>query len=486
MLVGGVASSAAQVAGVMPAAVQAKKKCKVVKKKVRGKVRKVRVCKKVKPAKPAAPSLPSKVSVTLDSVHAATGSISAASGGTLSAGSATLTVPPGAVAAATTVTMTPVTRLGGLGGKVLGAVQFEPDGLRFQKPVSLTFPVSSTSGLKGFSYTGDGSNFHLYPVKVESGKATLELIHFSGYGVGEQLPPPAVVKLRQRLNSVVKPAVEQAKRDSKYFEFATFRAWEFVLELAALPTGEFVKFWDELQALEADLAVALRRLIDDQHQKCVDTHDIVQTAKHIRYALWLVLPLPRHQAIVDAAAYAREQVTKCESFELDMDSEIQSWNGGTRHVSKVQVRGVPLDHGNNWTNQGALDYSYSATLPLLPSECTPTFNLVYLQPLKATLVSGPPQWYEGGSPPAISMKVYVGSVAEDYTWHCPNNDVTGRTYFWDLGMYSRHGNSPEFTISDWNYLGGSVLAQRVYSGTSVAYGDSVYEMTTFKLRHTPQ
>ena len=248
---GGAVSSAAQATGAVPTALDAKKKCTLVKKKVRGKVRKVRVCKKVKKkAKPKpAPSLPAKVSVTLDSAHAATASISAGSGGTLSAGSATLTVPAGAVAATTTVTMTPVTRLGGLGGKVLGAVQFQPDGLRFFKPVTLTFPVSSTSGLKGFSYSGDGSDFHLYPVKVEGGKATLELVHFSGYGVGEQLPSPAVDKVRKHLNSVVKPAVEQAKRDSAYFEFALIRTWEFVLEMAALPSAGFVELLGDLQAL---------------------------------------------------------------------------------------------------------------------------------------------------------------------------------------------------------------------------------------------
>ena len=295
LLSGGMVSSAAQGNGAAPAAVQAKKKCKLVKKKVRGKVRKVRVCKKVKPKAKPAPSLPAKVSVTLDSAHAATASISAGSGGTLSAGSATLTVPAGAVAATTTVTMTPVTQLGGLGGKVLGAVQFQPDGLRFLKPVTLTFPVSSASGLKGFSYSGDGSDFHLYPVKVEGGKATLELVHFSGYGVGEQLPPPAVAKLRTQLNAVVKPAVQQAKGDAAYFEFALIRSWAFVIELASVPSG-FVMLWDELQALVADIGAALRKFADDRHSKCVATHDIVGTGKDVKYALWLVFPAARAHA----------------------------------------------------------------------------------------------------------------------------------------------------------------------------------------------
>ena len=43
-----------------------------------------------------------------------------------------------------------------------------------------------------------------------------------------------------------------------------------------------------------------------------------------------------------------------------------------------------------------------------------------------------------------------------------------------------------FTVDKWQYVGQSIFARRTYSGSTVSYGDTVSEQTTFTLRHTPE
>jgi hypothetical protein len=453
-----------------------KKRCKIVKKRVHGHIKRVRVCTK---PKPAPPSLPSKVTVTLDSAHATTASISADSGATLTAGAATLTVPAGAVAQTTTVTMTPVSKLGGLKGRIAGAFEFKPDGLQLLKSVTLTIDVPSTSGLEAFTYTGNGTDFHLYPVKVEGGKATVDLIHFSGYGVGEGLPQPAVAKVRQFLTTVVKPAVAQAKGDSRYFAVAALRTWELLFEMAALPTDDFVDLYPDFQALQADLGVALRKLADDQHAKCVETHDIVGTAKETEYTVWLILPLLfiKSQPLADAVSYSRAQVAKCKSFELDFDSTITYDFGNLgQDVSHVRVLRLKLNADNNWTNEALLNY-VSATFH--PGDCgAPAVSTRSTAPFKAKILSS---W--DSNPPKISMDVSSGASFEILDWDCPPpaGHQHLETASWTGGFGLLHGGA-QLTIDDWSYLGGSVLARKTYSRTMI----NISESTTFELRHTPE
>ena len=456
----------------------AKKKCKIVKKRVHGHVKRVRVCTTVKP-KPAA-SLPSTVSVTLDSAHAATATVTPGAGVTLTAGGATLTVPAGAVARPTTVTMTPVSKLGGLKGKIAGAIQLEPNGLQLLQPVTLTLDVSSRSGLKAFTYTGSGTELHLYPVKIAGGKATVNLIHFSGYGVGEGLPSPAASKVRQFMTTQVKPLVESAKGDSRNFPSAAFRTWELVLDMAALPTDDFVKLYPELLAVEADLGAALRKFADDEHKSCVETHDIVRSARNTEYALWLVFPLatlPGAQALGDSVAYARQQVKKCESLELDVESTITYDRGDVgKDVMHVRVLHLKLNADNNWTNEAPLEY---VSITVHPGDCgAPATSSRLDQPFKAKLVAS---WES--YPPKLSMEVSPGAAVELLDWDCPApvGHQHLETSFWSGGFLLLHG-PPPLTIDDWSNVGGSLVAEKTYRLTNI----NISELTTFVLRHTPE
>ena len=136
---------------------------------------------------------PRSVTPHLDNAHAVSGSVTPGGGGTLHATGAngaqyTLTVPGGAVLSSLTVTMTPLSSVGGLGmsGGLLGGVQLNPDGLQLLKPARLTIVPASgapTSGRTGFGYQGGGKNLGLVP-HDPGGQLSFEITHFSGDGAG--------------------------------------------------------------------------------------------------------------------------------------------------------------------------------------------------------------------------------------------------------------------------------------------------------------
>ena len=106
-------------------------------------------------------------------------------GGTLAVGPHTLVIPPGALAQPTTITMTLPTGLG------VNAVQFQPAGLRFQKPAALTMSYANCSLLgkllpKQIAYTTDNLQILYYLLSLDnllSKNVTGQVNHFSTYVV---------------------------------------------------------------------------------------------------------------------------------------------------------------------------------------------------------------------------------------------------------------------------------------------------------------
>jgi hypothetical protein len=107
-------------------------------------------------------------------------------GGSISAGPHTLVIPPGALLAPTTITMTAPTGLG------VNAVKFQPEGLRFITPAALTMSYSNCSLLgkilpKRIAYTDDHLNILSYLLSLDnllSRYVTGKVNHFSDYVVG--------------------------------------------------------------------------------------------------------------------------------------------------------------------------------------------------------------------------------------------------------------------------------------------------------------
>lgn len=107
-------------------------------------------------------------------------------GGVLVAGPHSLTIPPGALSAPTTITMTVPSGLG------VNAVKFAPEGLRFARSASLTMSYSNCSLLgkilpKRIAYTDDNLNVLTYLLSLDnllSKRVTGQVNHFSAYVVG--------------------------------------------------------------------------------------------------------------------------------------------------------------------------------------------------------------------------------------------------------------------------------------------------------------
>jgi hypothetical protein len=106
-------------------------------------------------------------------------------GGSISAGPHTLTVPPGALTAPVSITMTAPTGLG------VNAVKFQPEGLQFTAPAVLSMSYSNCSLLgnllpKRIAYTDDNLNIISYLLSLDNllGKrVTGKVNHFSDYVV---------------------------------------------------------------------------------------------------------------------------------------------------------------------------------------------------------------------------------------------------------------------------------------------------------------
>jgi hypothetical protein len=174
-----------------------RKPCRKVTKTVHGRRVRVRVCPAAKPRLPklTIKANPRRVAPKPDAARTASRLISAADGGSISATgkdgtSYTLTVPPGALAEDTTLSVTPVRAIGGLkmGGGLIGAALLQPEGTRFWVPVTLTIvpharpKAGKRYVLLSFASHDDGSQFHLAPQTSKGGGISLALDHFTETG----------------------------------------------------------------------------------------------------------------------------------------------------------------------------------------------------------------------------------------------------------------------------------------------------------------
>jgi hypothetical protein len=135
--------------------------------------------------------------VVLDDARAASG-VATAEGGSVTATGAdgttyTLDVPAGALDGDETITLTPLTAVGGftVGEAILAGVDAEPSGLVFTKPatLSIVLPHPPAARLAGFTYEGDGTEFAGTLVATAGRTARIQVGHFSGFGAGTEHSP---------------------------------------------------------------------------------------------------------------------------------------------------------------------------------------------------------------------------------------------------------------------------------------------------------
>ncbi len=188
-----------------------------------------------------APPAPSPLSVTSSPAPASavTQDVDADAGGTITATGPdgttySLAIPARALSTTTSITVTPVSSLSGsgLGGRLIGAVELSPDGLQLSRPATLTItPASPTVltpapgyAIDGFSYEGEGRDFHLFPTAESFPGAApnatslhYSVMHFTGF-TGQEATPAEEVSVEGHLSVAPAPSFEAtvAKLNIRY------------------------------------------------------------------------------------------------------------------------------------------------------------------------------------------------------------------------------------------------------------------------------
>ena len=125
----------------------------------------------------------------------------------------TLTIPHGALAEPTTITMTPwqdVEGISAAGGTMLG-VDLKPNGLTLLDGARLRIvpPSGNPRSVESFAYAGAGRGAHRYPLDPDPTRFGIEVYHFSGYGgmagneVTTPVPPADPTGAQQKLASEI-------------------------------------------------------------------------------------------------------------------------------------------------------------------------------------------------------------------------------------------------------------------------------------------
>jgi hypothetical protein len=469
----------------------AKKKCRIVVRVVHGRKRQVKVCTKPKP--PAVKN----VTLKLDTAHSATGAVPA-DGGAISATTAsgtklTLTVPKDAVPADTLVTLTPVSAISGLKGKLIAGVQFAPEGLVLAKPATLTIQSSATT-VTGVAWIGSGKFVERAPLSHGGGRIQLSILHFSGAGVydGSVVGMPALRAAQQALyKEQVLPKVNAALNDDAAIgpALALYFGW-----------GHAFGLIDDEDFMAAERA-SLRKLwkqvflnqISRAYDRCKAQHDVIAEIINLNRADFaaggadaLILP---EQDLQDIANLAEDLRKKCGSFQLDYDTTLANAGETTSWSVHVHVSSLPLllfgaDGSVNFEPASAPlqidDFTFSGgcgehaigSSPRLPfvvnrlliegKEDAPKLELDIQRPGDINGVVAYPD--ECQTPGTVTLPEMV-----EAPW---------------VAIYMQQEEAYGFAIRGWNILGGSVWATRTYENrTSETFTE---KKTTYTLRHTPE
>ncbi len=444
---------------------------------------------------------PESVQAQPDTPRAATGAISSDSGGTLTATGADgttykLEVPPKAVLSDLTVTMTPLSSIGGLpfADGLSGGVQFAPEGLQLLQPAKLTItPASPPAGTPvAFGYHGNGSDLGLVPVTAGTGGAyVIDVMHFSGDGLAgassgeiagalQHAPSLTPDQFRAQLASdllngadgatilahanayfdaVVKPELDAALTDDSLIAGAIADGLQLERQLALLG----IDFGARGTEIEDDLVQFLVNEYDHAYERCVSNHDPVET-RNMMAAL-------RALSLIGASSQVDEtKMLGCLSFKLDVDLQGTGIDGtgptpplaGSLHVHATQL---PLEFD---VAQGRAVGSFPVTV-----DSYSWFDYLCNQTGGTATPGGPgtlalsvsPNIVEtvdatgrvaGFGPPTLELQITPGAMTT--TNACGLTGFSGGFYtnLWDYAFSDRR-LAPTTTVaigaSDWRFAG---------------------------------
>lgn len=337
----------------------------------------------------------------------------------------TLNVPPGALARRETITMTDVAQISGLplSGGLRAAVDLQPEGLLFETPARLDITAPGTldpKTLLGFGAQSDGNQFALRPSFVTNHTVSLYLWHFTMSGIGNgtttdsgaqaQNRPPndpmstlqqqaaaqlqacaadpgcdpsslsdSLVKIFiQMADQVIIPQLQQAVNNEALVDDAIRNWLAWLRQQQLLPIRDDTVFGGD-QATQLNnrvrragslAAQAIRNAIQTNCQRCLE-HDV--------WRIYRMLELTRVAALLGLGyeQMAWDCIQKCLVFELTIESEIVSSDGGviiSAHTKgKAKLHPVPNDDPSiamlTWRLQGSGQWEITELQHTPPSGC---------------------------------------------------------------------------------------------------------------------
>jgi hypothetical protein len=140
-------------------------------------------------------------------------------GGAITAAGITLTIPAGALHDLQVITLTPVLAIDGSPlPDIIGALDLQPEGLRFLTPATLAIPRPAgllDRDIVGFGYASGGTAFHLAPSQLTADTIVLRVTHFSGHGASRA----SLSEVNRTLGYEPTPAQERADQEIAAAEF---------------------------------------------------------------------------------------------------------------------------------------------------------------------------------------------------------------------------------------------------------------------------
>jgi hypothetical protein len=461
------------------------------------------------------PDEPNPLTVTpLLDENQAVESVLPAAGGMLQAESGgvryTLTIPEGALMSDQDVRLIPVKSIEGLpmSGGLLGAVQLEPEGVRFLKPVMLQIEVPGgfdAGGATGFAYHGSGQEFHLIPAFAGGNTLQIEVWHFSGYGGGAAAPedidqqrqnPPTSAEdrlnqevsdilskskaegadipvdqlepiLRAFLLNVILPNLKAAETNDQMVDAAAGQLLSFHRSLDLLGMEE--RFMQELARAYSSLEKGLKNAFDKAYDRCVDKPDVMEAATMLRRLN--EIQLLGGMSSFEAGEYSIENkfghLQNCLTFQLKFDSLV-AWELDSNMVLESQVTAeVDLRMDENLLFHGSGELLYRSFKVRFQGESEPvndicTFN-VETKNASVTIEDATINWKNLNGKPEIQilMPFGPGVPLDRYDMKCQTGssggwietNIPGDMAMWAAGFEQIHSDS---RVDGWGSSGGTV------------------------------
>lgn len=448
--------------------------------------------------------------------------------------STNLIIPDKALAAAEKISLKEITALDGApkGLEFVAGVEVGPDGAWLDQPAEIQITIPSDkleANLVGFSFSTDGKDFQLYPIKISDNIATLQLVGFSGYGILEltednatPTPPTTIEKqakqyiaaivaegkgVRQEIDygkttrikniltawykTSVKPNLSEAtksedKIDAALHEFLSFKA---TLEFFGLDDD----FSAEIENSYNDLASAIKNGSEKSFKACVVEKNPEKAAKLLRYKKIIeLLGLDGRQSLKEADLDT--MVQKCVNFKLTITSTITTTTAITTNVTESSGEGTILfQDGMQLAGSASVTTASDQTAGMPP--CSPNvpevWNITIPEFSLATSSTGP----------KFSLEMILDFPDDALVWTCPftggEGELTDHNPAWifdvlhqdEIKSLNQADETITFLLPDWEISGkGGVFAEKVYTrSTPAPLGAGTFkENTTFKLIHTPK